>query len=124
MGRRSGLAPIGLSAFAIITPIPAGFLMAVEQDVEWPIAALAKGPHGGTMEERRKKRRARTLKVGKIIFNRNLSVLDCTVRDLTDEGACLIVASPVGIPDGFELKIPLDNFKRNCRVIYQDGACK
>ena len=73
------------------------------------------------MEERRKKRRQRSLKAGKIVFNRQRSVMDCTIRNLNDEGACLVVASPVGLPDTFELLIPIDNFKRNCRVAWKSA---
>jgi hypothetical protein len=51
------------------------------------------------MEERRKKPRHRSLKAGKIVFNRQRSVVDCTIRNLSDDGACLVVASPVGLPD-------------------------
>lgn len=73
------------------------------------------------MEERRIKRRQRSLKAGKIVFNRQLSVIDCTVRDLTDVGARLVVGSPVGLPETFELLIPFDNFKRTCRVIWKSS---
>jgi hypothetical protein len=71
------------------------------------------------MEERRKKRRQRTFKAGKIIFNQQRSVLDCTARDLTEMGACLVVGSSVGLPEVFELLIPIDNVKRSCRVIWK-----
>jgi hypothetical protein len=71
------------------------------------------------MEERRKAPRHRALKAGKIIFNHQLSVMDCTVRNLSDTGACLVVASPVGLPETFELSIPIENFKRNCRVVWK-----
>ncbi len=47
------------------------------------------------------------------------SVIDCTVRNLTDTGASLEVGTPVGIPDTFELSIPLDNLKRKCRVTWR-----
>jgi len=71
------------------------------------------------MEERRKKHRARTFKVGKIIFNRKLSVIDCTVRNLTEEGANLILPNTASLPETFELHIPIDALKRNCRVIWR-----
>jgi hypothetical protein len=73
------------------------------------------------MEERRIKRRQRSLKAGKIVFNRQLSDIDCTVRDLTAEGACLVVGSPVGLPKNFELLIPFDRFKRTCSVIWKSS---
>jgi hypothetical protein len=73
------------------------------------------------MEERRKAPRHRALKAGKIIFNRHLSVIDCTVKNLSDDGACLVVTSPVGLPDTFELQIPIDSFNRSCRVVWRSS---
>jgi hypothetical protein len=74
---------------------------------------------GLDMEERRKETpRRRTLKAGKIMIN-NKSIIDCTVRNLTYKGASLEVGSPVGIPDSFELSIPIDNLTRKCRVSWR-----
>jgi hypothetical protein len=71
------------------------------------------------MEERRKQVRRRTLKGAKIMIDGKL-VIDCSVRNLTYKGACLDVASPIGIPDTFELSIPVDNLKRKCRISWKD----
>jgi hypothetical protein len=57
------------------------------------------------METRRRRERRRTLKAGKIIFNRKTSVVDCMVRNLSGDGACLQVDTIVGIPETFELLI-------------------
>ena len=37
--------------------------------------------------EKRKSSRARSLLAGRIIFNNRTSVIDCTVRDISDTGA-------------------------------------
>jgi hypothetical protein len=71
------------------------------------------------MEERRKETRRRTLKAGKIMID-GKSVIDCRVRNLTYKGACLEV-SPVGIPDTFELSVPVDSLTRKCRVRWRDS---
>jgi hypothetical protein len=71
------------------------------------------------MEEHRKRPRHRALKAGKIIFNRRLSVVDCIVRNLSDEGATLELGSPVGLPETFDLSIPWDDLKRSCRVSWK-----
>ncbi len=71
------------------------------------------------MDERRKKPRMRALKSGKIIFNLRSCVVDCTVRNLTGEGALLVVPSLVGIPDSFELVVAPDQARRNCRVTWR-----
>ena len=68
------------------------------------------------MEERRATIRHRTLKVGKIAINDGFSVIDCTVRNLSETGALLRVVSVVGIPDQFVLIIS-DNQKHNCTVV-------
>ena len=71
------------------------------------------------MNERRKKPRQRTLKAAKIVFHDKRTVLDCTARNLTDEGASLVVANTVSLPDRFKLTIPLDKFERTCRVVWR-----
>jgi hypothetical protein len=60
------------------------------------------------MEERRKVLRHRTFKAGHIAFNR-AGTIDCRVRNLSPIGACLEVASPLGIPDRFVLLIENDH---------------
>jgi hypothetical protein len=70
------------------------------------------------MEDRRKEARRRTLKAAKIMID-GKSVIDCMVRNQTYKGASLEIASSVGIPDTFELSIPVDNLTRKCRVTWR-----
>jgi len=56
------------------------------------------------MIEKRASPRVRTLKRGSIVFG-VASTVDCVVRNLSETGACLEVASPIGIPDDFTLQI-------------------
>jgi hypothetical protein len=49
--------------------------------------------------------RRRRLNGAKIVFNNNASVIDCVVRDISPQGARIRVASPIGIPDRFDLRI-------------------
>jgi hypothetical protein len=72
------------------------------------------------MQERRKLQRHRTFKVGNIAFNRAGSI-DCRVRNLSPAGACLEVASQIGIPDDFVLLIEHDHLRQNCHVIWRIG---
>src|ERR1035441_4489389 len=58
------------------------------------------------MQERRQVPRHRTLKAGSIAFNRDGGV-DCRVRNLSPAGACLEVASQIGIPDDFVLVVEI-----------------
>jgi hypothetical protein len=68
--------------------------------------------------ERRRKPRARTLKIARIVFNHHRSVIDCTVRNLSPLGACLNVASAIGIPEEFDVIFDADQSIRPCRMIW------
>ena len=61
------------------------------------------------------------LKAGSIIFNR-AGGIDCRVRNMSPAGACLEVASQVGIPDDFVLVISYDKFSRPCQVIWRSDT--
>ena len=73
------------------------------------------------MEERRKVQRHRTLKAGSISFNRAGGV-DCRVRNLSTVGACLEVASQIGIPDEFVLVVAADHVKAPCHVVWRTAT--
>ncbi len=64
-------------------------------------------------EEKRKASRRRVLKVGKIVFADGMRVIDCTIRDLSTEGARLLVGNSVGVPDCFLL------FEKSTGMLYQ-----
>ena len=68
--------------------------------------------------ERRRQPRARTLKSARILFNQHHSVIDCTVRNLSAEGACLNVASAIGIPERFDVIFDADHSIRPCRMVW------
>ncbi len=70
-----------------------------------------------TQKERRTCRR-RVLKPAQITFNGHSAVIDCTVRDISDGGARLMVESPVGIPDTFGLAVGGET-ARQCRVVWR-----
>ncbi len=72
------------------------------------------------MDERRNNTRYRVFKFGSIGFNR-AGGIDCRVRNLSCSGACLEVASQVGIPDDFVLMIRNDHLKQPCHVVWRDA---
>jgi PilZ domain-containing protein len=74
------------------------------------------------MLERRKHPRHRTLKGGRIVFHRGFSALDCTVRNLSEGGACLVLPTTVGIPDAFELTIQPERKTVPCRVAWRSAT--
>ncbi|ABE62345.1 PilZ domain-containing protein [Nitrobacter sp. NHB1] len=69
------------------------------------------------MTEKRMTARSRVLKAGTIEVHGG--AIDCTVRNLSQDGAALDVASPVGIPDEFTLLMPADHKRHQCRVIWR-----
>jgi diguanylate cyclase (GGDEF)-like protein len=70
------------------------------------------------MRERRRAARSRTLLEGKILLNDRRSVIDCVVRNLSEQGACLQVASVVGIPPTFDLQIDHEPATRPCVAVW------
>lgn len=70
------------------------------------------------MDKRRDQRR-RTFKGGKILFNLDRSVIDCTVKNLSQGGAALLVESTVGIPGEFNLLISPDHVLKPCKVVWK-----
>jgi PilZ domain len=73
------------------------------------------------MDEKRKVQRHRTLKAGSIMFN-SVGGVDCRVRNLSPAGACLEVASQIGIPENFVLMVEADHVKAPCHVIWRTGT--
>jgi PilZ domain len=70
------------------------------------------------MNERRAVFRRRTYKSGTITFGGCLNI-ECLVRNISDDGACLEVNSPASIPDDFNLVIRPDNIFRTCQVAWR-----
>jgi PilZ domain len=71
--------------------------------------------------DNRRSNRKRALLSGRIIFNNRCSVIDCTVRDISDTGARIAFAHPVQIPQEFELDIPKRGPAVRARVMWSNG---
>jgi hypothetical protein len=67
--------------------------------------------------EKRAAARHRVLKLGTIEFGGG--VTDCTVRNVSNNGAGLEVASPIGIPSKFTLVLPGDGLHFRCRMVWR-----
>ncbi len=74
-----------------------------------------------TQAESRVAKRLRVLKTGKIIVNKSLAVVDCTVRDLSDTGAKLVCAKSGEVPDEFRIVLIQDNTIRDAVVMWRKG---
>jgi hypothetical protein len=61
--------------------------------------------------------RQRVLKAGTIAFGG--AGISCTIRNLSQTGACLAVVSPIGIPECFMLVIEADHSSRPCKIMWR-----
>lgn len=69
------------------------------------------------LENNRAAPRQRVLKAGVIEFSGG--TIDCVVRNVSETGAALEVASPVGIPSEFNLLISGDRTHQRCQVVWR-----
>jgi hypothetical protein len=69
---------------------------------------------------RRSNSRNKTLKSAKIVFNKNQSVLDCFIRDLSPTGAKLKLGDLVAVPRTFILELN-DGTRFDCERVRAMG---
>jgi len=72
-------------------------------------------------EERRGTIRHRTLKGGRIATNDGFSTINCTVRNMSETGALLRLATVVGVPETFQLLMD-DGRKYDCAVKHKSAT--
>ncbi len=72
-------------------------------------------------DEHRISRRQRVLKDGKIVFNNYSSVVDCTIRDMSETGARIMCAHQAAIPEECSLVTLTDNLIRDATVMWRRG---
>ncbi len=71
------------------------------------------------MDERRATQRTRMLKSGKILLGKH--GVPCTIRNLSEIGACLQVQTTTGLPAEFKLSIGNEPV-RSCKTIWRDDS--
>lgn len=76
---------------------------------------------GATLLDRRSDARHRVLKAGKIVFSHLGSVVDCTIRDVSDKGAKLFCQDQLAVPAQFGLLTTMDGHIRGAEVKWRDG---
>jgi hypothetical protein len=74
------------------------------------------------MQERRSSKRWGAYLKARIVFNNRSSVLDCTVRDLSDTGAGISFAGVCAIPTEFEIEIPAWGFRAHACPMWSRGT--
>ncbi|MCA9240477.1 MAG: PilZ domain-containing protein [Planctomycetales bacterium] len=72
-----------------------------------------------TLDNKRTTARHRVLKQGKILLPNGLTVIDCTIRDLSETGARLICGDPGAIPNSFRLVFTADRSMREVKVVWR-----
>lgn len=70
------------------------------------------------MTERRTRTRRRILKSAQVRLEQG-KVVDCFIRNISIEAACLEFNGPVGVPKTFELVLDSEGSVRHCRVAWQ-----
>jgi len=71
------------------------------------------------MAEPRKRQRVRTMLGAQIIFNNRNSTIDCQVRNMTDDGAKIIIDSHMTFPQRFEFHVPQKGRSYQAKVIWR-----
>jgi hypothetical protein len=70
-----------------------------------------------SMNENRVRPRRRVLKSGWIILSDKAAKLECTVRNLSETGACLQVSTTYGMPANFGLLV--EGVRHTCRIVWR-----
>jgi hypothetical protein len=71
--------------------------------------------------EHRRSPRTRTILQGRVVFNNRFSLIECTVRDLSDTGAQITFSHPVSLPSELELEIPKKGLSTRANVMWSNG---
>ncbi|MBN8534565.1 MAG: PilZ domain-containing protein [Rhizobiales bacterium] len=73
------------------------------------------------MNEQRAHQRIRSYLRGEIVHSGGRIRLECTVRDLSPEGARIQVARDITLPDPFELHIPQRGMAEKSHIVWRQG---
>ncbi len=72
-------------------------------------------------DNKRVRPRTRVLKGAKIVAMTNWSLIDCTIRDMSETGAKLICKDQASIANEFRFLVPHDNTICNAKVVWRRG---
>ena len=76
-------------------------------------------PTDGPNDNKRTAPRQRTLKGGLIVLPNKMSTFECTIRNLSETGALLELASTLGIPQRFTLRMDDGSPEREVSVAWR-----
>jgi two-component system OmpR family response regulator len=63
--------------------------------------------------------RARSLLGARIVFGRQFAAMECTMRDMSETGARLVLAGDDVLPQEFELVVPTTGQRRRARLVWR-----
>lgn len=69
----------------------------------------------------RRSERMRCFMAARILYNKGMMKVDCTIRNTSDGGAKLEVSGSVTLPEHFDLHIPQRNVTRPVRLAWRQG---
>jgi hypothetical protein len=72
------------------------------------------------MDKRQPPPRRRLLKSGKILLGKH--PVPCTIRNMTERGACLQVQTTAGIPAIFDFLRAGEPATRTCKIVWRDDT--
>jgi hypothetical protein len=73
------------------------------------------------MNDQRAHHRVRSYLRGEIVHSGGRIRLECTVRDLSPEGARIQIARDITLPDPFELHIPQRGMAEKSHIVWRQG---
>lgn len=84
-------------------------------------ACTSPGATAGDVDlaDQRNAERRKMLRAAKIIYNNAMCVINCEIRDISDTGCRVKVASSHGIPDLFTLHIIAGGIRHECEVAWR-----
>ena len=74
------------------------------------------------MHDRRKTARTRTYLGGVLAFQERYATLDCTIRNLSDEGARITVDGSAILPDEFDLAVSRNDRAYRAKLIWRSAS--
>ena len=80
----------------------------------------AADPAAGGGDHPRSAHRQRTLKAARVVLN-DWSVIDCTIRDISEGGAKIVFADAFSLPEEFRILFVSTNTIRPARLLWQRG---
>ncbi|MBK9083074.1 MAG: PilZ domain-containing protein [Rhizobiales bacterium] len=73
------------------------------------------------MTEKRAGKRSRTFITARLLFGEGALSADCDIRNLSNEGAKLLVDEEIPVPQDFTLEIPSKNRIHKAHVVWRHG---